>query len=353
MRKALAVIAVGVVLAACSNDNSTGPDPRNCTAGSIASGDTKTGTLNNTSCLRYDWEYSRDSAFYASYDVKLDSGKAYMFNLQGTPVPTFFDATLELVAADKSTGVDVLLAISDDEGLLGGSNLYFIAPGSGTFSLRVSGYDKSDTASYVLKARSCKVPTPAIVDSLIASSQLLEAGDCMLEKPRFSNDSSPIQLYSIKFAPNETKSVVVTTTAFNPGIQMFGPGFGTFCDYRYQGCMGGQNPDYFTDLVPSNDRVTQQGSIGGTASLVRTADGRYGSNGFGFIGYNDYPGLYVLAVGGLTHGALGAYTLTVRSNPSLGGIGAGIVAPVFGPGLSHLHKKPAFYSTVPQHRKHK
>jgi hypothetical protein len=62
MRTPLAMLAIGSLLVACSSDNnSTGPDPRNCTAGSIGAGETKSGILNGTSCLRYDYEYSGDS----------------------------------------------------------------------------------------------------------------------------------------------------------------------------------------------------------------------------------------------------------------------------------------------------
>ena len=199
MRAKVAIVFAGIVALACSSNNSaTGPDPRNCTKGSISGATTITGTLNDKSCLRWDWQYSSpytgDSVWTDSYDFHLDSGAAFIIDLQNQK-DSAFDAVLELVGKNPNTGDDELLAISDDEGPVGTywSQLYFVSPVSGTFSLRVSGYDISDTVAYSLQVRTCPTVLPIIKDSIIASAQAINISDCTLEQPDFTSDSVRIK----------------------------------------------------------------------------------------------------------------------------------------------------------------
>jgi len=356
MRTSIALLAVVAAAAACSSDNNnTGPDPRNCTAGSISAGETKTGTLNSASCTRYDWEFSGDSVHYASYDVTLDSGKAYTFIMHATSDTVIFDGTLELVGTDKNTSQNQLYTVSDDEGINEGSQLYFIAPATHTFSLRVSGYDWSDTAAYQLEEKSCRVVMPQITDSVIASSQTLLTSDCVMQSPEFSGDSSYFQLVSVLMHPNETKYYEVTSSDFVPGIQVYGPGFGTPCYYGYEGCGGWADPNYYWDDVVSGASVgtvtVAKGASGGTASLYLTADGYYGWNWWDdYYGYNDYPGAYTMAIGGQNFGTFGPYELTVQSTPPESVVSQRIVPAYFSPVLTKLVPKPKFMRT--RHSKH-
>jgi hypothetical protein len=346
MRTPFIILAAGSVLLACSSDNNaTGPDPRNCTKGAIGSQDVKTGKLGASSCLRYDYWYSNDSVYYDSWDLALEQGKAYQFNLQGNPITNGWDGTLELVSKDPNTGDDELLAISDDEGPGLFSQLYFIAPQSGTFSMRVSGFDKPDTASYTLTSRACTLPLAPITDTLGTTNQTLEATDCVVEEPQFSGDSSRVKLYAITLPPDlgNGKTILVTSSAFFPGIQVYGPGYGTFCYYDYQGCGGGFVSSGGGGVIfPAGGSVRNGALPGGAGNFVQIslfADGAFGCNIYDFCGYNNFPGQYTLAVGGSNYTDLGAFTLEV-SAVTQSDVASRQGIPPFNPSLDHLRRKP-------------
>src|SRR6516164_6832122 len=118
MRASLAVAAGALIALGCSSNNSaTGPDPRNCTQGSITFGQTITKKMDASACQFYDYFYLEDSTNYWSYDIHLDSGGAYLINLAAANDTAHWDAVLELVGRNPMTGDDQLLAISDDEGV--------------------------------------------------------------------------------------------------------------------------------------------------------------------------------------------------------------------------------------------
>lgn len=339
MKSALAVVAFALVAVACSSNNSaTGPDPRNCTKGSVSFPATITGKIGQGSCTRWDYQYSSDSVFYNSYDVHLDSGGAYMINLTNDSLKCCWDATLELVGTDPATGDNVLLDISDDEGLYGGSQLYFVAPKSGTYSLRVSGYDTEDTASYVMKTRTCANVLAPIRDSIIASAQSIVTNDCWLEDPQFTFDSVQIKLYTIFMDPGRVKYIEVSSAVFEPGMQVFGPGFGTFCYYDYQGCGGGVAYSADDDRAPVNP-PSGAGSVGGTIHGYLYSYGGFSCSGICIP--VEWAGQYTLAVGpGLTAGS-GAFTLTVQDQTGDGSIVASHLIPdLYQVRLENLRKKP-------------
>jgi hypothetical protein len=338
-------LAAGTILAACSSDNSTGPDARNCTKGTITAPDTKTGKLGSTSCLRWDYAYASpltgDSVYSDSWDVSLVKGQGYVFNLQNV-ADSDWDAVLELVGTNPTTGDVDLLSISDDEGVRGTkwAQMFFIAPASGTYSLRVSGYDVGDTVSYSLTSKRCDPAMPTIADSLVTTSQQLTAFDCVLEQPLFAqfgtHESTYVKLYSVHFNPNDTKRITVTFGDFFPAFQIVGPDWGVYCYYDYQGC--GEN---FT---------TAGGSVvlpGGSSSisLDLTTDGRFTCQ-WDFCGYTHFPGDYTLVVGAENFGDVGAFQLTVLPIVLDDIVGSQAFAhksnaiPAFNPVLNHLRVKP-------------
>ncbi len=243
MKKQLVLMALGVATLGCGSDPTSvpnaNPDPAACLKGSISTGDVKSGALNSASCLRYDFAYSEDSTPYDAYSFKAEKGKGYMFLLERAAGVTNWDALLELATVNPATGDEQLLAISDDEGPHGWSRMYFIAPVSGTFYIRASGYDKNDTASYKLTAKSCDSPIPEITTTLTASAQTLSSTDCVLAQPDFVGDSAHVKLFSVYIAPNETKTISVHSSDFGAGFQVFGPAWGVDCSYEYEGCGGG------------------------------------------------------------------------------------------------------------------
>ncbi|MEP7088443.1 MAG: hypothetical protein ABI884_14165 [Gemmatimonadota bacterium] len=103
-----------------------------------------------------------------------------MFLLENSDGVTNWDALLELATVNPATGNEQLLALSDDEGPHGWSRMYILAPVSGPFYIRGSGYDISDTSGYKLTAKSCDSPIAEITGRLTASAQTLSSTDCVL-----------------------------------------------------------------------------------------------------------------------------------------------------------------------------
>ena len=342
-------LAAATFLAACSSDSSTGPDARNCTKGTITAPDTKTGQLGASSCLRWDYAYSSpftgDSVFSDSWDVSLVKGQGYRFNLQHANGSTDWDAVLELVGTNNTTGDVDLLAISDDEGVPGTNwaRMFFVAPASGTYSLRVSGYDQEDTASYSLTSKRCDPAMPPIQDSLPTAVQELSTLNCVLEQPLFSqygsDDSTYVQLYTVHFNPNDTKRVTITYGDFFPAFQIVGPDWGVYCYYDYQGC--GEN------WTESGGSAELKVGAGGSpqVSLDLTADGRYTCQ-WDFCGYTHFPGDYTVAVGAENFGDVGHFSIRVeeilfedfRASQSV--VSKNYHIPTFNPVLNHLRVKP-------------
>jgi hypothetical protein len=326
MKKQIALMALSVVVFGCSSDStspsSVNPDVAACDKGSISVGDVKTGVINSASCVRYDFAYAEDSVPFDNYSFKAEKGKGYMFMLENATLPSEWDALLELVTVNPSTGEEQLLALSDDEGNNGYSRLYFIAPVSGTFFLRAGGYALFDTSSYKLTARSCDSPIPQITDTLAASTQTLSATDCVLARPNFVDDSSHVKLFSLLIGPNETKTVTVTSSDFNPGFQIYGPAWGVSCDYAYEGCGGGP----------------AQVSDGNSASFTITAGGAENCE-FNVCEFSDFPGQYTVAVGS-TFASTGSFTIAVSEGapPAESIVGGG--ARSMTPTLNFLKRKP-------------
>lgn len=329
MKKQLVMVALGAIAIGCSSDstNVAGPntDPAACSKGSISAGDTKSGQLGSASCLRFDYAYSLDSVYYDTYKFTAVKGHGYQFALDNADEVSTFDGVLELATIDPSTGEEQLLAISDDEGPHNYSRLSFIAPVSGTFTLRAGGYGNSDTTAYKLAAKSCDSPLPQITGDLASTNQTLDASDCMLYEPEFlSDDSTHVKFYSLHIGPNETRTITVTSSDFAPGFQLYGPAWGVPCYYDYQGCGKA--------IAPVQESNTATASI--------TVSGNYVCGGEACLQI-DWPGEYTLAVGSNASTATGAFTLQVTSTaaPSIR-IAAPDTPHEYTPVLNWLAKKP-------------
>jgi hypothetical protein len=343
MKKQLVLMVLGVALG-CGSDPtsvaSANPDPSSCGKGSISPGDVKTGTLSASSCLRFDHVYLNDSTFFDSYSFKAEKGKGYSFRLDRA-TGTDLDPFLEMVTIDPNTGDEALLAISDDEGQLGNSQFYFIAPVSGTFYIRAGAYDREDLGGYTLTAKSCDSPIPEITGTLAASAQTLSTSDCVLANPEFVDDSSYVKLFSVHIGPNETKTITVTSTDFPPAFQVFGPAWGVPCAYDYEGCGGGSaninksDTESFTIHASGNEHCNNnsvQAPDQGSASIVHQ------SPQISLCQYFIFPGQYTIAVGSFW-GAVGSFTVAVTENDAPVRI-VGPDAQDRNPTLNFLRKKP-------------
>lgn len=285
MRKAVLFTALAMLVAGCGSDNSvTGPslDAAKCVKGSISAGDTKSGQLTTSSCPYYDYAYSDDSTYYDAFTFQAEKGKGYMITARGDTAAGM-DMVIELVGRDVNTGQEQVLAISDDEGGNLASQVHFVAPTSGTFSLRVMGYSNSDTGSYALTAQSCRVPAARIDGAFSSDTEHLQSSDCVLSKPYFTStygDSSHVALYQIHFDANEQRTITVVSSQFKPAFELYGPGFDGLC--------------YLSDCDGFSARNSNATD---TLTYTFTAN---------------YPGDYTLAVGGSGYASsTGAFSLTV------------------------------------------
>ena len=310
-------------LAACSSDRKgsavTGVDPKVCVQGTHTVGSTTKGAIGDSSCVFYDYAYSQDSVHYDSYNVRLEQGQGYLFDLRrdSADPDSNWDSVLELYGRNANTGNMELLAIDDDAGRMNFSQLYFVAPVSGTFSLHVQGYDLADTAKYVLQSRTCAVFP---LDTGVTASDLT-ASDCTLAESDFSGDSSRIRLFQFRIGPNETRTITVTSNDFVPSFNVYGPGWGVPCYWGYEGCGGGS--------------VAGSGS---SATMTLTANGdEYNGR------LTNFPGVYTLAVGSGALADIGSFHVTL-ADPTAGPMAlrarADAGSLLFQPALTSLRRKP-------------
>jgi hypothetical protein len=344
MKKQLVLIVLGAVVLGCGSDPTNvanvSPDPDSCSKGSISVGDVKSGELTAASCLRYDFAYTEDSTPFDGYSFKAEKGKGYMFLLENADLGTNWDALLELAWVNPSSGEEQLLALSDDEGNNEYSRLYFIAPASGTFYLRASGYDQDQLSSYKLTAKSCDSPIPEITGTLTASTQTLSASDCVLAQPEFIDDSSHVKLFSVYIGPNETKTVTVTSTDFQPGFQIYGPAWGVPCYYHYEGCGGGVA--YVNKSDTESLTIRAEGDESCNHSIQAPTNG--GANAsilasnISLCQFRNFPGQYTIAVGSFFQ-ATGSFSISVTEGEPPQQI-VGPDAPMRNPTINFLRKKP-------------
>lgn len=295
MRKLLSVLAVAALAAGCSSDKAVvGVDPASCTKGSITTGDTKTGTLDASACPTYDWYWFEDSVHYASYNVTVEKGKAYLFSLAST-------------AADSDT-TSRALALVDHESVVGDSTdyylavqspwrtasdpaeLYFVAPKSGTYSLRAFTGNISETLPYSLTAAACPTKQLDITGAFSDSAATLGADDCTLHQAYFTEhyngsnwvyNPSHAALYTIYFDGHSRRTITVKSSDFAPGFMVEGPGFDAYCNTYY--CSGN---------VRSNTSM---------ADSVSTTLGMW------------MPGTYTITVGSVQANATGKYSIDISA----------------------------------------
>jgi len=171
----------------------------------------------------------------------------------------------------------------------------------------------------------------AIKDTLPASDFSLGITNCTIEKPQFADDSTYMELFTVNIGPNETKTITVSSDAFNPGFQIFGPGWGQSCDYDYQGCGGD---------VQSND--PSEGTS--TVQTTLTADGSAACCGSTHL---QYPGSYTLAVGGSQFGDHGVYTVEVAN----GATPESAISPSKQPFVAPMNPALRFLTRKPVHKR--
>ena len=291
MRKLLFVCAVAMVAGACSSDEiaPVGPDPQSCTQGSIKIGDTKTGDINANSCSMYDWYMVGDSVHFTSYNVTVEKGKGYLFTLGGDDTvrrAIGLATSSDLVSDSSSLYLAVQYAYRPEEGKP--AQIFFVAPKTGTYSLRVFSTGLDDSFDYTLTAREC---TPRVIDirgAYSSDTASLGEDDCTIEEPYYSevyvnghwtHTPSHVALYTIYYDGSAGREISVQSDDFAPGMMLAGPGFDAWCDTYYSDCNRSQNS-------------ALADSISATWSMW-------------------VPGVYTLAIGSMESNATGHFKISI------------------------------------------
>lgn len=229
--------ALLLAIAACGSDTIVTPTFGSaCNVGSLATGQVKHSRFTPGSCLQTYNFWSEGRIPYESWTVQLTAGKGYMFYEAQEPDAANdslndVDALLTLWGTNAS-GVSVPLAISDDDGDgIDGhdSQIWFIAPVSGTFQLVAASYWGDEFGGYRIEAHEC--PVIATLDTAGTYDLTLPDSPCVRVSPNGnSTDTSKVAMIAIPAGPGDQVTTTISSSAFTPTWEMFGPGFDTYAN---------------------------------------------------------------------------------------------------------------------------
>ena len=276
----VAGVVVGLLLAAaCGSDTITSPIfGSGCQKGTLQPGDTIIGAFTTSSCqMAFDW-YSNSHAPYVGYTVNLTKGKAYHVLLEHIPDTANanldgLDARLTLWTRN-SDGNSIPIAASDDDAGHLNSEIWFVAPVGGTFELVAASYSYGDLGGFRLEMNEC--PVLGVLDTVGTYSFTLAPSPCWRHRAgNNSADTSGYSFVSLQSVAGEQITTTVTSAAFNPAWEEFGPGFDVYGKIynasRWAGTTGGGNSLSIT-LDPT---LGGQVTIGIGGSAVDTATGAF------------------------------------------------------------------------------
>ncbi len=246
LRSAAALLGLTVLLSsACAADRVVNPIfGAGCDGGTLRRGTTRS-ALNEDSCVLSYHPYTEDPSAYIGYDARLDAGKAYMLTMLAVP-----DAEragrdgldpLLMVTGRAAGGISMPLAVSDDDADVdSGSELFFVAPHSGSYRVVAGSYynpiDYDELGGFTLRFLECPVLTLR-PDTGTTTFDLRES-EC--RRSGISSSTPHITGYNfvrVKAAPNERLTISTVASDFTPVWHAFGPGMDTF-DELNQGFWG-------------------------------------------------------------------------------------------------------------------
>jgi len=228
LRAALGLAVPMLFAASCANDSLSPAFGAGCSGGTLQPGDTLTAAFTASSCVLDQDFYSSDRVPYQSYTVHLTKGKGYAFYLRAVPDSAHgnadgVDSRLTLWTRNDA-GSPIPLAVSDDEGDGTNSEIWFVSPVDGAFSLVASSYDFDEFGGYELSMNEC--PVLGGLDTAGTYQFTLPASPCQLHSVAGrASDTSAIAFVTLNAAPGENIKTTVTTANFPPAWQQGGPGF--------------------------------------------------------------------------------------------------------------------------------
>ena len=243
MNRALALVAVALLVAACGKDSFVEPTyGAGCSKGTLALGDTLHGDLRlSTACFEDENYWDETSVLYNTYKVHFDAGKGYLIREQqevDTAGINLVDAVLELWTTDAN-GTREPVSTSDDDG--GSSNfhydseLWFVAPTTADMNLFAMNYDESDSGGYRVAFQPCSVVAKLDTTGAYGGLSLPTTGGCLRHKVGGNMaDSTQAVLAVFQAAANDTVTItaIADSSTFAPIIEAGGPGLDVY-NYIY------------------------------------------------------------------------------------------------------------------------
>lgn len=212
-RRVVCAVSAIVLLAACGGDskNATGPDSQ-CTRGALTLGTVRTGAVTSGDCGFP--AASEALGKYDSYSVTLTAGQVYQVLHQAT-VAFDWDPYLEVLEPGGN-----VIAFSDDDFSTYNSELFFVAPTTGTYAIRAGGLDVTELGDYRLTVRACPATQ---ITSTAAISGALTSGDCRTTfAPAADSSLADVFLFT---STGTSRDLTVTTSTFTPAFIVSGPRF--------------------------------------------------------------------------------------------------------------------------------
>jgi len=298
LRCAGVVVATLAVATACSSDNGPKAGPATpdgkCTTGYLTvNGSAVNGTVNGaaTSCLFFGaYQATGDSAYSASYGITVTAGTLYQVR-DSVAADLNGQASLVLIGTDPADASQrIVLTESEGEAPYDNQDfIWFYAPTSGTYSLRIATESALDTAySYTVSAVSCPVvATVAATDTIYGdSARALNQTGCRQVYAFFGEmaDSTQVNYYLLDYAAGQSRYLNIYSTDFTSGSYAGGYGFNSMDDINQ---FGSDDWSGYGQAANSYDELK-----------------------------SDSAGVYVLAVGSVPYGGAGTYDLSILP-PSL------------------------------------
>jgi len=240
IRSAAALLGLTVLLSsACAADRVVNPIfGAGCDGGTLRRGTTRS-ALNEDSCVLSYHPYSTYPSAYLGYDARLDAGKAYMLTMSAAPDPERAGRNgldpLLMVTGRAASGLSMPLAVSDDDGDGSNSELFFVAPHSGSYRVVAGSYynpiDYDELGGFTLRFLECPVLTLR-PDTGTTTFDLRESECRRSDVSATTPHITGYNFIRVKAAPNERLTISTVASDFTPVWHAFGPGMDTFDEFN-------------------------------------------------------------------------------------------------------------------------
>lgn len=286
LRTLVPVATLALALAACGDDILQPTFGAQCAVGALSTGDERSVSFRRDACIADYHFWSGNTVRYVSYDVTLTKGKGYHLFSGGIPDDSGYNEVQTIMAlhgrGPDGQSLPLAVASGDAGGPRNDTELFFIAPKSGTYSLVIATYNSAQRGDVRVAMEQC--PVVATLDTAGTYDLAFESTPCVRRNMAYGGFPSRVVLVGVKAEALSSHEVTVTASDVTPTIEMGGPDF-----------------DVYSYLYDGSDYSSASGQ-GGSVSLEA-------GNGLG--------GMYTLAVGATSFDPSGSFTLALDRQPLL------------------------------------